>query len=307
MANGSNIKTIGKTILLYRGYTPNGSLSSTQYLAPTKFKVGVNNTTPLVSKTDLDYPVPIEDGRINDDGSNTLTGSNGGDNTTDNTTTYKEGAGNTDNTAQNLITTGSNTTKTWTISNLATAGTVIDDSKYCGLWIYIKDATALAKFKTSGTCLEIKLGSDSSNYYSETFEVSDLSVGWNWLSLGIVSDLTETGTVSGSIDTFIIDIITNNAADDFVAGDVIYDLLRIWEYSDTVQSFVSGYPSLDTTNNEVTTRGYLNSLKANGFDINGVGVVNEDTIPLMFSEDTITSESKSLTDEFIIIDKDRVI
>jgi hypothetical protein len=27
----------------------------------------------------------------------------------------------------------------------------------------------------------------------------------------------------------------------------------------------------------------------------------------MFSEDTITSESKSLTDEFIIIDKDRVI
>lgn len=304
MTNGSIVTTKGKNVMLYRMYTENASLSATQYLAPSKVQLGVNNSSALITDTELDYPIPLADGVVNDNGDNQLAGSNGGDNTTDNTTTYKEGAGSSDNTAQNLITTGSNTTKTWTISNLATLGTIITDSKYAGLSLYIKDSIVLGNIVS----IEIKLGSDSSNYYSLTFLNAVLDTGWNWLTnSGIVSSWTETGTVSGDIDTFIIEIITDDADDAFITRDVIYDLLRSWDYADTLSSFQASFPTFDYTNNEVTIRTYINSLQANGFLISGVGVVNEDSTPLLLGEDTISDESKSLTDEFTFVIKDRVL
>ena len=191
----------GKKIILNRSFK-----SSPDYTTISRAKFGTNSTTTYIeSSTEIDNPVPIEDGTVLDDGSNTLTGSSGADNSTDNTSTFKPGAGQSDATAQNLIKNDTDATAIWTISNLATAGTNATADQYTGLWIYIKDATALAKFVTSGTCLEIKLGSDSSNYYSITYETGDLSTGWNWLPIGILNTLTETGTVSGNIDTFIIE------------------------------------------------------------------------------------------------------
>jgi len=204
MANDSIKTTKGKNVMLYRAYTENADLSSTEYLAPSKAKLGINNGTPLIADTNIDYPIPYANGTVNDDGSNTLTGSSGGDNSTDNTTTYKLGAGTSDNTAQNLIANNTSATKIWTISDLSSAGTNITITEPFAIWFYIKDSTALAKFKSSGTCLEIKLGSDSSNYYSQTWTVADLAVGWNWITSNLtnVEDLTETGTVSGNVDTF---------------------------------------------------------------------------------------------------------
>jgi len=304
MANGSIITTKGKNTMLYRMYTENADLSSTQYLAPSKTQIGINNGSPLISDTGLDMPIPYADGVVNDDGDNQLTGSDGGDNTTDNTTTYKQGAGATDNTSQNLITTGTNTTKTWTISNLATLGTVIDSSKYGAMWLYIKDAATLAKIVS----VELKLGSDSSNYYSVTYLNAALLVGWNFIqNTAIISDWIETGTVSGTVDTFIIEVVTNAGTDAFVAGDLIYDLLRTWDLADTKKDFQATFPTFDYTTNEVTIRTYYNSLQANGFLISGIGLYNEDTTPLLLGEDTITGESKSSTDEFAFIIKDRVI
>ena len=55
----------------------------------------------------------------NDDGSNAFTGSSGGDNSTDNTSVFKEGGGNTDVTAQNLIANDTNADKIWVISDLS--------------------------------------------------------------------------------------------------------------------------------------------------------------------------------------------
>ena len=74
-----------------------------------------------------------------------------------------------------------------------------------------------------------------------------------------------------------------------------------------LKDFVTDYPSIDLTNNEITTRCYLNSLEANGNDINAVGIFNEDSSPLLFSEDVMTAESKSNTDEFAYIIKDRLL
>lgn len=304
MATGSVIVNNGKKILLNRTYK-----SAPDYLCPSLFKVGVSNDTPSATDTNLTNAVPIADGTVCDDGDNQFTGSSGGDNSTDNTDTYKEGAGASDATAQNLIANDTNALKIWTIANLAANGTNASGTQYVGLWLYIKDATALAKFKTSGTCLEIKLGKDSSNYYSKTYTAADLATGWNWLSSNteLLNEWTETGTVDAAIDTFLIEITTNNATDTFAEGDVVYDLLRQWEAADSYITFVSGYPSINETNFETEIRCQLLTTQANGFPLDGASIWNNDSTKLMHSEDTLSSESKSSTDQFTYIIKDRII
>lgn len=295
----------GRKIRMYRTYTPTASLSATTYNAPTKFKIGTDSGTPSAADNDLDVIIPITSGTVLDDGDNTFTGSNGGDNSTDNTTTYKPGAQTSDDTAQNLIANGTSATKTWTIANLATAGTNASAAQYTGLWLYVKDATALAKLKTSGTCFEIRLGSDTSNYYSLVQTAADLAVGWNWItSSGILSTWTQTGTVAGNIDTFILIATTNNSTDTFVAGDLVYDLLRQWQYSDTIKAFVTGYPSIDNSLFMVTTDMFVNSVQAVGYNVDSVLVLNEDTSPLSFFEAVMTAESKTDLEELTFETRD---
>ncbi len=270
-----------------------------------QFKVGLGTTAPTVSDTDLEIAVPITDGTANDDGSNTLTGSSGGDNSTDNTVTFKEGAGQNDVTSQNLIANNGNATKIWTIADLSSAGTNVTQTQFFGLWLYINDAADLAKFKSSGTALEIKLGSGVSDYFSITKTAADLAVGWNWITSNIVAveDLTETGTVAGNVDTFIIEITTNNATDTFIAGDVIYDLLRTWQASDLVKNVETGFPSYDSSTKEIQTRMILSLSLANGFPLTEIAVRNSDGTS--WSRDTFTSFSKSITEELRFTQKDR--
>lgn len=272
--------------------------------AISEFKVGIGLTTPTGADTDIEIGVPISDGTVNDGGDNTLTGSTGGDNSTDNTTTFKEGAGTTDVTAQNLIANNTSVTKIWTIADLSSLGNNIVQTLPAAIWLFIKDATALAKFKTSGTAVEYKLGSDSSNYFSKTYTASDLSTGFNWLTTGTtnVEDLTETGTVSGNVDTFIIEITTNNSTDTFVAGDVIYDLLRTWATSDLTKSFATGFPSYDSSTKELQSRMILTLSQANGFDLTEIAVRN--TAGTSWSRDTYTAFSKSNTEELRFTQKD---
>ena len=272
----------------------------------TLFKVGIGTTAVTGTDTDLEIAIPIEDGTTNDDGSNTLTGSSGGDNSTNNTTTFKEGAGNTDVTAQNLIANNTNALKIWTISNLASAGTNVSGTQPFGLWIFINDSADLAKFLTSGTALEIKLGSDASNYFSLTKTAANLTTGFNWITSNTVNvnALTETGTVSGNIDTFIIEVTTNNATDTFVAGDVVYDLLRQWSTSDLVKNLDSGFPSYDSTVKEIETQGTLTVLQANGFDLTEMAV--ENTEGTAWNRDVYTSFSKSSTEKLIFTLKDQI-
>ncbi len=304
MANGSIITNSGRKIIINRSYK-----ATPDYTVPSEGKVGISNTTPNIADTDLDVPIPISNGTVNDNGDNTLTGSSGGDNSTDNTTTFKPGAGLSDDTSQNLIANNTNATKIWTIANLAALGTNMTAAEPASLWLYILDATALAKFLSAGTAIEVKWGSDAANYYSKTWTAAELATGWNYLTTGTtnVEDLTETGTVVGNIDTFIIEITTNNATDTFVAGDVLYDLLRQWAASDLTKAYATGFPTIDEVNFEAQARVEILSTQANGFDVNGFGLFNTDTTVLMHSEDTFTAESKSDTDQFTFIAVDRLI
>lgn len=311
MVNNSIITTEGKNTLLYRAFTENANLSATSNLAPSRFKVGIDNSDVLISDTNLTYAVPISAGTICDDGSNAFTGSAGGDNTTDNTTTYKEVTGTTDNTSQNMIANGTDSAKIWTKASLTSA---IVSTKPFALWLYIKDQTTLDKFLTAGTAFEVifrTTGDAANKYYSYTRTKAQLSLLWNWISsnTALVSSLTTGagGAPSGTINECMIIINTNNSTDTFVAGDVLYDALRQWASTDLVKAFSTSYPTFDTSLIQTTIRCYLTSLEGLGFYINSVGLFNQDTTPKTMNLAKMEGDSKSITDEFAFVIVNRVI
>lgn len=295
----------GAKIYMYRANTQNNELSSDEYLPESQFTVGVNEITPSTSHTSLTEPIPIYDGVVNDDGTNTLTGSVAGENSTNNTTTFKPGGGVLDNTAQNLISNDTEDWKQWSISDLSSEGVNININQYCGLWLYFRNHV-LDCF-TEENCIEIRLGSDDSNYYYKRFDKSQFNYGWNWLNLSIVSSLNEEGSVVGDVSYFSIIIRTNNASDSWEEGDVVYDLLRQWDIDDLFKDYVTDYPQIDLDNLEVTKQAYLTSIEAVGFLINGYGDWNKDTIPKLGSKARIAPRSKADTDEIIFITKDRIV
>lgn len=255
--------------------------------------------------------IPIANGTVIDNGSNLITGSNGGTNTTDNTTTFKQGAGQSDAQTQNMLTNGTSATKTWTLTPL-TAN--FSGTQPFGFWLYILNAATLAKFVAAGTALELRIrtsGDGATLFYQYIRTRAQLAVGWNWITSGTtnVNALTQGagGAPSGVMNEFIIQITTTAAADAFIAGDVLYDLMRQWAAADLIKIFSAGYPVLDTTNFEVTVRGVLLSTEANGFDLDGFALYNTDATPLMHSEDTFTAQSKSDTDQFTFEVIDRLV
>ena len=301
MVNNSLINDEGLGIIFDRAFN-----SSSTFTVPTNNSFGVVQADVTTSTTSLSKIVPLLDGVTNDDGSNAFTGSSGGDNSTDNTSVFKEGGGNTDVTAQNLIANDTNADKIWVISDLSVAGTVIDGSKYWGFWLYIKDAAALAKL--SAGALQVRFGSDSGNYYWFGFASSYFSVGWNWVSTNtVVNSGTESGSVGSPIDYFYLKISTNNVTDTFVAGDVVYDLLRTWSLSDTLLALDSGYPNIDGSTFNVTYQYTVTAEKGNGYPLTGSLEQNTDASILTYGISKFPSKSKSSTDRFIFKYVDRLV
>lgn len=300
---GSLLTNLGKKILINRGYT-----ATPDYTIPTKFAVGVDSNTPNISDIDLTNRIPISNGDIIDDGSVIFTGENSGTNSTSGTTTYKEGAGTTDATSQNMIGSGTtSTSKTWILSTL---NQNMSGTTPSGFWLYIKDDTAFNKLATSGTAIEGRYGSGTFNYFVKGFTASTSGTGWNWMTTGTaLQALNEVGTVeTGTMGTFSLDITTNNTTDTFVAGDIIYDLLRQWDDDEHgTKNWLSGtYPNVNESTLIVEMRGELNTTEANGFDIDSFGDFNTDSPKKMAGTDVFTSESKSSTDKFTFICQDRL-
>jgi len=277
------------------------------YKRPSYYRFGSGNVQLTESDTDLGTVIPVEDGVVNDDGSNTMTGRVGGSNSTDNTTTYKSGGGVSDVTAQNLIKNSSSTNGAWYISNLASAGVNVDISKYGGVNLYVKDQTTLDYFKSSGDCFELRFGSDVSNYYKKGFVVSDLSIGWNWVTDNtIINTWTEVGTVAATVDYYEIIIYTNNASDVWNSGDVIADLCRTWDHDDTKKSIKTGYPLVNESEVYAEVQCRLEKTEAVGFLITSYALYNE-ADEVMYFVQLSEGESKSSTDIFLanILRKER--
>jgi hypothetical protein len=293
MALGSRIVKTGKQIIMSRVYNVNPRDP------PSYFVLGVSNATPTDATSWLTSPIPILDGNVNDTAENTYTVSSGGDNTTDNTTTYKPGGGVSDNTGQNLIANSTNVLKIWGNTSITATLTA---TRSVGAWIYIKDATTLAKIVN----VQLRWGTSPGNYFYITWLNAVLTTGWNWLSTGeynLVSYPTvgTTGSPGASPDEFYVAITTNNATDTFVAGDVVLDLMRSWVGNDTLRTFDT--VTVDETTLEAVMRATIGTTEAVGFAIDGI--LRANATNTAFSATTIDEQGKGLTDEFVIVARDR--
>lgn len=294
VAVGSLVTTTGKKIVMDRTF--NASPTRTQ---PSVYVLGYINGTPIVADTDLDYPIPLTGSVIKDTCEDTFTGATGGDNSTDNSTTYKaEANGAVDNVGQNLIANGTNVNKIWTLSPVDSN---FASSDYAGFWLYIKDAATLAKVvNTSGHAAVARFRSDATNHYQASFEIGYLQTGWNWMYCGLISSLDVTGS-PGTLDEFYIVIVTNNATDTFVAGDVVIDTLHTWTLANTKKTITS--VSVDETLLQATIRGDITTTEAVGYAVSGVMLKN--SAGDSFTETTINEKSKGSTDEFTLVTRPR--
>lgn len=268
------------------------------YAAPTVFKVGRNQTTAQQSDTDLDDPVPISGSELVDD-CETADFSDSTDMTSSlNTDRFKEGSS-----GLNLIKDGTSGASA-SISKTVTSRNFT--SKELSVWIYLT-ADGLAAMATS-SCLTIRYGSDNSNYYEWVKDKADLAEGWNLIS-GLTSSNADSTTGSPTItacDYFFLQLTATGSGITWSEGDVVLDEIKVISSDDYLKEFDIGYPIIDETTNQVTIRGTLSSTEANGYNINGFAIFNEDSSPLMVSIDDFTTESKTNTDELIFTVKNRI-
>lgn len=287
----------GFNILLNRTFK-----TTPDYLEISRFKVGTSQAAVTVTDTDLTKPVPIYDTEEADDCEtigNWAETTDGSDSL--NSTTYKIGAG-----ALNLIKTGE-TVDNVTYYNNNNMTSLDFTDKDLWLWVYIVDADALAKLATTDA-LEIRYGNDyDTNFYYKKYDNADLSVGWNYLTMN-TTDGTETGSVTlNACDSGAIKLTFTATSDTLDAGDVITDDWKLASSGDYYADFETGYPSIDESTFTATTKCYLNSVQAVGYNISGIGTFNEDGTEKMQDVFKFTPQSKSITDEVAFYIYNRVV
>jgi len=70
--------------------------------------------------------------------------------------------------------------------------------------------------------------------------------------------------------------------------------------------FVTGYPTIDETNKQVTIRCYLNSLEGNGNSLTEFGIFNNDGTKKMYSHAVYSAITKTNSVEISFVQKDKL-
>lgn len=294
MSNGQIVSLNGQKIMLNRTFK-----SSPDYLQPSTFQIGVGTTTPIVSDTALAHKIPISGTEDVDTCEATTGWTDSADMTVSlNTSIYKIGSGALNLTKDATATTTASTSKTTTSLNFT--------SKDLSIWIYVADSTVLAQLATSN-CFTLRFGSDSSNYYQWTKNASFFAVGWNLID-GFTSG---TGAVTGSpsitaCDYTYVGITATSSGQTWTAGKIVMDDIKLASTADYINTFVSGYPTLDETNLFVTFRGVIDATQANGYSLTEFGIFNADSTPLMFSRTVHTAISKTTSVAITYVEKDQL-
>ena len=293
MVNGLVVDT-GRNIMLDRTFNLNPTRTHI-----TKFKVGIGTTEPTLADTDLESPVTISGIETVDD-FETADWTDSADMTSSlNSTLFKENAN-----SLNLVKDGTASTD----ANISKTTTSVDfTDKQLSFWLYVKDATALAKLATTG--LIVRFGSDASNYYQWDIASSTLTAGqWNFVDdLTSANATSTTGTPTlTACDYSFIQLVATGTAVVWSAGDFMIDYLFVASDDDFVKNFETDYPVFDYTNNEVTIRCRLATTDSNSFPLTEFGLFNTDTTALMDSRNKFSQISKTLNDEVIFIVKNRI-
>jgi hypothetical protein len=121
---------------------------------------------------------------------------------------------------------------------------------------------------------------------------------------GIVTNVGKNLVLSrlyGSGDTAITQFKIGTGTNTPIVGDT--DL----QTPILTKNFVPGYPTFDTVNFKVTTRGFISSAEANGNLITETGEFNTDGTPKMSTRFVFTGISKTVSDEIAIVIINRMI
>lgn len=284
----------GLKILINRGYK-----SVPDYEPVTRFKIGVDQSDPTITSTDLVLPVPITGTITVTECDATTDWNESTDGDIDVTTTnFKQGVY-----ALTLIKDAQTEDNvSWYNEDLTQRD--FTDRDLWG-WIYIKDTDTLDKLATTDA-LEVRYGNDwDTNYYHYKYDKADLSAGWNIIKFNS-TEATEEGTVTiTECDSLVIKLTFTGATDELAADEVIIDDFKLAPLSSYFKDFDS--TNINETAFEVTSECYLNSVEANGFLLNGVGTFNTDATALMGDVFTFTGISKTLNEELSLRIKNRIV
>lgn len=91
--------------------------------------------------------------------------------------------------------------------------------------------------------------------------------------------------------------IGTGTTDPLVSDTALETEITAWTGGSSSKTFVSGFPSFDTTNNEVTIKGFVASTEANGNNVSEFGTINTDGSEIMDVRSSFTPISKTSTDE----------
>lgn len=296
MSTGNVVTNNGRLIALNRIFK-----SAPDYTPITYFKFGTGTTTPAITDTDLETPIPLAISLPVDSCDSAATWTGNADATlTDNTTTYLEGTG------------SINMQKNGTASNICSMYKTTTSRDFTSneliMFFYIKDATALAKL-TTNACVRIRFGSDSTNYYEFYFDKADLVVGWNSLRnmTSATADAITGSPVVASTDYTYVEYYTNNTADTTAAGDFMLDNIFTAQSSDFIDTLDAGNPVLDETTYNATITTTIALTDLNGWDITEFGTFNNDATKKMATRSVFPEVSKTNSVILQVTEKFRVI
>ncbi len=294
MTQDSVITTIGKKVLLNRGYK-----STPDYTPTSKFKVGINQTNDInVDTTVLDEAIPINNLITLDSCENANwneTGDAQGETVNSTVGQYIQGSGclnlGKDKTTETNFGYNKILGETYTFSS----------GKKVYVWFYISDTDNLSET----TAVKAGFGSDTTNYYYAIKDRSDLSDGWNHIIIDRDSALVEGVPTAASCDTLIIEMKTPNASDTITLGNCRMDY---WFLTGS-DSFEKDLDSVTVDENklEVTMEGTLDTTDAIGFLIDSALTLNTDSSVKTTGADKFDGTSKGTSDVFKFIIKDRLV
>ena len=296
MTTGSVVTTQGKQIVINRTFN-----AVPTYTIPQYFSLGIGTSTPVIGDTALSYAIPITKTNVVD-ACNAITGWTGSADATIslNTTTYKEGTG-----SLNLAKTGTASS----VCNMSkTTPTADFTGKSLNLWFFVKDASTLAKL-TATSCVEIRYGSGSGNYYYWRKDIGDFAVGWNWihgLTSANATGTTGTPVIGTCIYTLVQFSVTANSVVT-AAGDTIVEDIYLTLPADYYAVNFVGFPIIDEATLMITNKLFLTTTQANGFQLAEFGIFNADTPKKDFSRAVHTSITKTSSVQIFYIEKDEIL
>lgn len=156
--------------------------------------------------------------------------------TATNSTTFKQGSKSLSLTKDATSSATASTSKTTTSVNFT--------SKDFNMWIYIINTAALEKLASSD-CLEIRFGSDSSNYYSWKKDRADLAVGWNRIvDLDTSNATTVLSPAIAACDYTYIGLTAVNSATTWSTDDILMDDILMFAGSSAIISTLPVFPQV---------------------------------------------------------------